>query len=102
MNDITKARHYLKTRQSDLQHLTSFGNMLATATQRYREILLQKQGNREAQGTYDSREIEYLLDMAALKHLKKYNRLPRNVVDAFKDNITSEEKKELAIVWLGA
>ncbi len=100
MNDITKARHYLKARQSELQHLTTFGHMLATAEQKYREILLKKQGNKEVVGTYDTKEIEYLLDMAALRHLKKYNQLPRNVVDAFGQSITTAEKKDLALVWL--
>jgi len=102
MNDITKARYYLKGQQSDLQHLTSFGLMLATAEQRYREIKLKKQGNREVVGTYDKKEADVMLDYAVLKHLKKHNQLPKDLLQAFEKNITLEEKQALAMRWISA
>ena len=102
MNDITKARYYLKGQQSDLQHLTSFGLMLATAEQRYREIKLKKQGNREVVGTYDKKEADVMLDYAVLKHLKRHNQLPKDLLQAFEKNITLEEKQALAIRWISA
>jgi hypothetical protein len=102
MNDITKARYYLKGKQSDLQHLTSFGMMLATAERRYRDTKLQKQGNREVVGTYDKQEAEAMVDVAVLRHLKKYNQLPRDLPQVFQRGITLEEKKALAVRWMGA
>ncbi len=102
MNDITKARYYLKGQQSDLQHLTSFGLMLATAEQRYREIKLKKQGNREVVGTYDKKEADTMLDYAVLKHLKNHNQLPKDLLQAFEKNITLKEKQALAIRWISA
>lgn len=102
MNDITKARYYLKGNQSTLQHLTSFGSMLATAESRYREIKLKKQGNRDTVGAYDAREVETMLDLAVLRHLRKHNQLPKDLLQAFRQGITLEEKKELAIRWMHA
>lgn len=102
MNDITKARYYLKGKQSDLQHLTTFGMMLATAEKTYRDIKLKKQGNRETVGTYDKREIEAMVDVAVLRYLKKYNQLPRNLPQALLPSTPLEEKKTLAMGWLSA
>ena len=102
MNDITKARYYLKGTQSDLQHLTSFGLMLATAGQRYRDIKLKKQGNKEVVGNYDEKEAAAMLDYAVLKHLKKFNQLPKDLLKAFEQSITLEEKQALAIRWINA
>ena len=100
MNDITKARYFLKTCNSDLQHLVSFGLMLATAEQRYRDIQLRKQGNKDEVGTWDAKEIEVLLEVSVLRHLKKTNQLPRNVGEAFQPGTSPERKRELAMTWI--
>jgi len=102
MNDMTKARYFLKTNGSDLQHLTSFGLMFATAEQRYREIRIKKQGNREGAGAYEKREVQAALDYAVLKYLKKYNRLPPTAPQAFAPGVTLEEKRTLAEEWARA
>ena len=95
MNDITKARYYLKGKQSSLQHLTSFGLMLATAERTYRDIKLKKQGNKEVVGTFDNREVDAMVDLAVLRHLKKYNRLPNDLPTIFSQGLTLDEKQEL-------
>lgn len=100
MNDITKARAFLNAHESDLQHLVSFGLMLATAEQRYRDIQLRKQGNRDQAGSLDEKEVEAALEMAALRYLKRRNQLPKNVTDAFRNGITLDEKLELAKSWM--
>ncbi len=102
MNDITKARYFLKIHGSDLQHLTSFGLMFATAEQRYREIRIKKQGNREGAGAYDKREVAAAIDYAVLKYLKKHNRLPPTAPEAFAPGATLEEKRTLAEQWASA
>ena len=102
MNDITKARYYLKGKQSDLQHLTSFGAMIAAAERRYRDLKLNKQGNKEVPGTYDKKEVEAMLDLAVLRHLKKYNRLPRDLLKVFEQGATEDERKALAVRWMNA
>ena len=100
MNDITKARAFLHAKSSDLEHLVSFGLMLATAEQRYRDIQLRKQGNKEVVGSLDEKEVAVLLDVAVLRYLKRRNRLPKNVTDAFEQGATLERKKELAASWI--
>lgn len=100
MNDITKARAFLHTKGSDLQHLVSFGLMLATAEQRYRDIRLRKRGGVDMAGTLDEKEVEAALEMAVLRYLKRHNQLPRNVTEAFRTEATSEQKHELAMSWM--
>lgn len=102
MNDITKARAFLAATGSKLQHLQSFGLMLATAEQRYREIQLRRRGNRDEAGTLDAVEVEVAVEVAVLRYLKRYNQLPRNITEAFKQGITLEQKKELARSWMNA
>ncbi len=102
MNDITKARAFLHAQDSDLQHLVSFGLMLATAEQRYRDLRLRKQGNRDEAGTLDIKEVEAALEMATLRYLKRRNQLPPNVTDAFGNGVTLEKKQELAMTWMNA
>jgi hypothetical protein len=102
MNDITKARHFLKTHGSNLQHLDSFGAMLATAEQNYRELKMRKVGNKDLPGTWDAKEVEAALDYAALKYLKKYNQLPKNAPQAFRQGTTLEDKRQLARQWANA
>ena len=102
MNDITKARAFLSAHDSDLQHLTSFGLMLATAKQEYRDLQLNKQGNPEAGGVLDKREVEAALNLAVLRYLKRNNQLPPNVTTAFRNGITAEEQRELALSWMNA
>ncbi len=102
MNDITKARYFLKTRGSDLQHLTSFGLMFVTAEANYRTVKLRQQGNRDGAGALDEKEIETSLDYAVLRYLKRHNRLPPNAADAFKPGVTLEDKRDLARQWVAA
>ena len=100
MNDITKARKYLSTRASDMATLTSFGLMLATAEQRYRDIRLKKKGNSIDWSNLDDKEVEAALDYAVLKYLKKHNTLPKNITAAFQPDVTLEEKRALAMAWI--
>ena len=100
MNDITKARYFLNAKGSDLQHLVSFGLMLATAEQRYRDIKLRKQSNTDMDGALDEKEVEAALEMAALRYLKKNNQLPQNAAEAFKPSTTLEQKRALAMSWV--
>jgi len=101
MNDLTKARHYLKTRKSDLQHLTSFGLMFATAETAYREVRLRQRTNKDW-GNLQEKEIETALDYAVLRYMKRHNRLPRNIQEAFAPGVTVEKKQELAMVWINS
>lgn len=102
MNDITKARAFLSRRESDLQHLESFGLMFATAQKKYLDIRRRQVGNKDVPGTWDAKEVEAALDYAALKYLKKYGNLPRNVALAFRQGVTLEEKQNLAREWANA
>jgi hypothetical protein len=102
MNDITKARAFLTAQKSDLQHLTSFGLMLATATQEYRDLQLNKKGKPNAGSVLDKREVDAALNLAALRYLKRHNQLPPNVKTAFRNGVTAEEQRELAMTWMNA
>lgn len=100
MNDITKARAYLNTTGSKLQHLVSFGLMLATAEQNYRELKLRKKGHKDIAGSLDEKEIEILLEVAVLRYLKRTNLLPSNITEVFTPGVTLDRKKELAASWI--
>ena len=102
MNDITKARYYLKAKQSDLQHLTSFGLMLVTAERKYRDLKLNQQGNKQVVGTYDKQEVEAMVDVAVLRHLKKYNQLPKDLLDGLRPGLSLEAQKAYAVRWMSA
>ncbi len=99
MSDIAKARFYLKTRNSDMQHLTSFGLMLATAEQRYRDVKMRQRGDAEIFDLTD-KKIEIMLDVAVLRFMKHNNRLPNNVSDALHPETTLEDKYQLALGWM--
>jgi len=101
MNDITKARAFLNAQDSDLQHLTSFGLMLATAKQRYNDICLKKQGS-VGDDNLDRKEVGAALELSVLRYLRKHNHLPPNVTNAFRNGITVEEQQELALSWMNA
>lgn len=101
MSDIIKARKYLTTRQSDMATLTSFGLMLATAEQRYRDIRLRQLNNNEW-ANIDDKEVEAALDYSVLKYLKRTNRLPKNITDAFQPGITMKQKRTLAMTWISS
>lgn len=100
MNDITKARYYLKCRDSDLQHLTSFGSMFSTAEESYKNVRLQIQRKLDTPGSLDKKSIEAAVDYAVLKYMKKYNRLPTNITALFSSEITLEQKLRLAERWV--
>jgi hypothetical protein len=101
MNDITKARHYLKSRGSKLQSLPSFPSMLSSAEQEYRNLKLRAVGNKEGI-SFEEKEVEAALDYAVLRYLKRHNQLPPNIKSAFDPGNTLELKRELAMVWMNA
>lgn len=102
MNDITKARHFLKARQSKLEHLDTFALMLTTAEDYYRNIKRRQSANKDLPGTLDELEVETAVEYAALRYLKKYNQLPKNVSDLFKHGLTLDDKRALARQWANA
>jgi len=99
MNDVTKARYFLRTRQSDLATLETFALMYATAENDYKNIKLKQNSKSVAPGELDAKEIEAALDYAALRYMKKHNVLPPNVADIKKPNLSLEEKRSLAAQW---
>ncbi len=102
MNDITKARYFLKTRNSDLQHLTSFGLMFTTAEQKYREIKLRQHSRQDVPGSLDAKEVETAVDYAVLKYLKKFNQLPQDAAKVFAPGVTLDDKRACAEAWVNA
>lgn len=102
MNDLTKARYFLKTRNSDLQHLTTFGLMFATAESNYREIKIRGQGNKEGAGSLASKEVEAAVDYACLRYLKRFNRLPQDAPVVFSQGVTLDDKQRCAENWINA
>jgi len=101
MNALTKARTYLKKRNSKLQHLLSFGLILATAESDYRELLniYNKRDGQLLPKNIEDRIADAALDYAAMLFLKRNRVLPKNIATAFKPGISSEEKKKLAAHW---
>lgn len=101
MNDVTKARHFLKANGSKLQTLETFALMLATAEKRYREIQMKYRS--ASPFPIDQRlgeqEADAALEYAALRYLKKHNQLPKNASSAFRNGVTLEEKNALAREW---
>jgi hypothetical protein len=75
--------------------------MLATAENDYLTLRRNQRGNRGWE-LLKGKEAEVSLDYAVLRYLGKHNQLPRNITDAFKSDITPEEKKELAMLWIQA
>jgi hypothetical protein len=73
--------------------------MLATAEQEYRDLQLQKKG-RDVEGFLNDKEIDILLDVAVLRYLKRTNKLPNNVKEAFAQGTSLDRKKELAASWI--
>jgi len=102
MNDITKARYFLKTRSSALQHLTSFGLMFTTAESNYREVKLRQRSRRDTVGSLDAQEVEAAVDYAVLKYLKKFNQLPRDAAKVFAPGVTLDDKRTCAEAWINA
>ena len=99
MNDITKARYFLRHNRSDLQHLESFGLMYATAENRYREIRLQARSQKGDISLAD-KELNAAADYVVLRYLKKYNTLPSNLPDLFKSDVDNDRKRELLEGWI--
>lgn len=107
MNDVTKARYFLKTNGSDLQTLETFALMLATAESRYKE--LKRRINTQAlpiqtmQPTaLHAKEVNASLEYAVLRYLKRHNQLPKNASKAFGKEVTLEDKRALAEEWIKA
>ena len=99
MNDITKARYYLKVRGSDFQHLPSFPSMLSSAEEEYQNLKRRQKGNKEGI-SLEAKEVEAALDYAVLRYLKRHNQLPPNIKDAFSPGNTLDKKRDLAMAWL--
>jgi hypothetical protein len=102
MNDITKARFFLKGRASNLEGLQSFGLMLATAERNYREVRLHRASNAANDPAWEEKEAEAALDYALLKYLKKHNQLPKDAVLALTTELSLEQKKVMAQRWATA
>ena len=103
MNDITKARYFLKNRSSGLSNLASFGLMLAAAEDRYKRARMRQVGSVDpVPGNWETQEVEAALDYAVLKYLKKHNQLPKDAMQIFSKETTLEQKKEMAQRWATA
>lgn len=103
MNDITKARIYLKKRGSKLHTLDTFGLMYLTAERDYKDLkMIGAQQDGRQSGNFDDKEVEAALDYAALMFLRRFNVLPPNIASAFVPDITKEDKRELAKQWVNA
>lgn len=102
MNDITKARYYLQTRGSKLQYNPTFGSMLAEAEKRYRNVKIDSKGVAGDPEEIDPIEVDALLDYAALRYLKRTNKLPPTAQEALGENTSLERKRELALSWVNA
>ncbi len=100
MNDITKARYFLKVRNSDLQHLTSFGLMFSTAEQNYRNVKLRQNSRRDVPGALDAKEVEAAVDYAVLRYLKTFNRLPPDTPLVFAEGASLDDKRRCAEIWI--
>jgi len=74
--------------------------MLATAEQNYRDLRLQQQGNKAVAGSLVKKEVDVILEVAVLRYLKRTNRLPANIQDAFLEETTLDEKRDLALSWI--
>ena len=99
MNDITKAKHFLKARKSDLQHLETFALMYNTAEAKYRELKMRQTSGSDAPGTWDEREAEAMINYAVLRYLRRHNQLPKDVSSLFQPGTSPEEKQRLARKW---
>ena len=99
MNDITKARYFLKNRSSGLQHLESFALMLSTAEKKYRDIKMRQASNKEIPGTWNEQEAEAALDYALLRYLKKNTQLPPDAAKALLPETSVEDRLALANRW---
>ena len=102
MNDITKARYFLQAKGSKLKDLTSFGLMFATAERHYRDLRLQQQGASGERVKVDPIEVDALLEYGALRHLKRYNQLPKTAKEALAEGTTLKRQRELALSWINA
>jgi hypothetical protein len=100
MNDITKARYFFTTKGSKLKELQSFGLMLATANSRYRDIRLRlKSGMAGEGGATDAMEVDALIDLGVLKYMSKFNRLPEDAAQVLRQDVSLEDKREIAMRW---
>lgn len=102
MNDITKARYFLKSKGSKLQHLESFGLMLATAENRYRTARIQKASKKGEDAGLGQEELDAAIDYSVLKYLKKYNQLPTNLPKVLHPGTSIEQKRQMVEAWANA
>lgn len=85
-----------------MQHLDSFGLMFATAESNYRNVKLRQRTKTDTEGSLDADEVEAAVDYAALRYLKKFNRLPKDAPIVFSQGVTLEEKRKCAETWINA
>ena len=103
MNDITKAKYFLKAHGSKLESLETFGLMLATARDKHRELRLEKSSSMATEVVAirgEGRALRSLIDLAVLTYLKKFAQLPTNVADILSPGIDDEAKHDLAHTWI--
>ena len=100
MNDISKARFFLKAHGSKLETLETFALMLATAESEYRDVRLRQRSNR-IDGSR-ARELPTAIDLGVLRYLKNHGRLPDNVNEIVHPETSDARKLELAKQWYGA
>ncbi len=100
MNDISKARFFLKAHGSKLQTLETFQSMLVTAENEYRDIRMRQRTNR-GDGS-QARELPTAIDLGVLRYLKNHGRLPDNVAEILHPETSDARKLELAKQWFGA
>jgi hypothetical protein len=105
MNDVTKARYFLKANGSKLQTLETFALMLATAEARYKDLQMKIRTRAMPIQTrlpmsLDVAEVDAALEYAVLRYLKRHNQLPKNASKAFGNGVTLEEKRALAEEWI--
>jgi hypothetical protein len=100
MNDISKARFFLKAHGSKLETLETFALMLATAESEYKDVRMRQRTNR-TEGAR-RQELPTAVDLGVLRYLKNHGRLPDNVGEIISPETSDARKLELAKQWYGA
>lgn len=99
MNEVAKARHFLKQRNSNLMNQPTFQAMLVGARKVYHDIELNKQ-NIIQDGNYEQIEFDNLLNLAVLSYLKKNSKLPAELPTMLDRTIPLEDRRKTVQGWL--
>ena len=102
MNDISKARFFLKAHGSKLETLETFPSMMAAAESRYMDLRRRLKTNEIPLEELGNKEMEATVDLAVLRFLKNRGRLPENVGEIIHPDTSEERKMELARNWFSA